>query len=424
MLEHITPQTGKVILLASLGGALEFFDFTIYALFAIYISQAFFPSHNHLISMIETFAVFAVGYLARPLGGIFFGHLGDKKGRRFAFTAAVLIMALSTLLIGCLPSYQQWGITSPLLLVLLRLLQGFSVGGEIPGATIFTLEHVPKKIRGVSVAIVFMCVTLGNVLAALIGFTLTSTFTHHQMLAWGWRIPFFIGFLLGIISYLLRKRCFETPVFTKLTNQNLILSKPLLTLLQTNKRQILVSVSLTALSAATIFIFLYLPSYLTTILHYPVKKTYLVSTLAFITLAILGPLFGFISDIASRRMVIILGSFLSLILGYFLFRGLVKHSEGMPWLFAITLGTSVALVNGTYGVAIAEQFNAAKRYSGMGFSYNLGFALFGGLAPLISTFFIKLSGQTMAPYYFLLLCGLLTFIASFFVKKKLSQQTL
>jgi MFS family permease len=408
----MNKNSRKIIFLSSVGGALEFFDFTIYALFAPYISVAFFPSENKFISLIATFAVFAVGYFARPLGGVVFGHIGDKKGRRFAFSLSVLLMALATLLIGCLPTYQTWGLLAPMLLILLRLMQGFSVGGEIPGATIFTAEHIPMAQRGFAVGTVFMFVTLGNAIASSIGLTLVKLLSHQAMQAWGWRIPFVIGFLLGLVGYIIRKKALETPLFTELEVKKMLLRIPVLESLKHAKQQLMVGFLLTALSAATIFIFLYLPTYLTTILHYQIAYSYLLSTISFITLALCGPLCGFLSDKIGRKKVLIWGSILCIVVGYVLFKQLIAHGFLMPWLFVIGMGIIVALVNGTYGIAICEQFSPAFRASGMGLSYNLGFAIFGGLAPLASTYFIHVSGSAMAPYYYLLVCGLLTLFAS------------
>ena len=406
----------KIILLSSLGGALEFFDFTIYALFAPYIAQVFFPVHNQTLSLIETFSVFTIGYLARPIGGLLMGRLGDKKGRRFSFTLSLFLMALSTLLIGLLPGYKTIGLLSPMLLVMFRLLQGFSVGGEIPSATIFTLEHLPYNRRGFAIGTIFMCITFGNALASIMGYGLTNSLSHSYMLAWGWRVPFIVGFFLSIISYILRKNTLETPTFNALIEKKKLLIAPITQLIRTDKKTLLMSFLLTALSAATVFIFLYLPTYLSTVLNYHISRSYLISTISFITLAIASPVFGLLSDRIGRKKVLVAGSLASIVIGYILFKMLTLHAIAMPWVFGIGLGLLVGTVNGSYAATIAEQFTPAIRNSGMGLSYNLGFALFGSLAPLLLTYFIKLSGNNMMPYYYFLICGLLTFIASVFFK--------
>jgi len=226
----MTKSQRKIVLLTAIGGALEFYDFTIYALFAPYISQNFFASTNPMIGLLNTFAVFALGYLARPLGGIVFGHMGDKRGRKSAFSVAVFMMAIATLFMGCLPTYDSIGIAAPILLIILRLMQGFSVGGEIPGAALFTIEHVATDKRGFSIGLVFMCITLGNTLGALVGLLLTHCLTTTQMDLWGWRIPFILGFGLGMVSYIIRKKMAETPVFIHMMKENQLHQKPLVKL--------------------------------------------------------------------------------------------------------------------------------------------------------------------------------------------------
>lgn len=165
MSKRLTIDELKIIGLSSLGGALEFFEFTIYAIFSQYIAAHFFPNKNTFLSLIATFGVYALGYIARPLGAIVFGHFGDKYGRKNAFTLAILLMSFATLFMGCLPSYQTIGVSAPVLLLILRLIQGFSVGGEISGATVFTAEHLPLTRRGLGIGIVFMGITLGNSMA-------------------------------------------------------------------------------------------------------------------------------------------------------------------------------------------------------------------------------------------------------------------
>ena len=405
----------KIVFLSSIGGALEFFDFTIYALFANYISKAFFPYNSLLVSLMKTFAIFAIGYLARPIGGVVFGHLGDKKGRRYAFTLSVLCMATSTLLIGMLPDYHIWGNAAPLLLVLLRLFQGFSVGGEIPAATVFAFEHVPVSYRGFAISIIFMCITFGNALAGGIGFILSKILSHQMMILWGWRIPFFIGFLLGIISYVLRQKTLETPIFRQMEKSKRLFNIPLYNLLAKARRSLIVSFFLTALSAATVFLFLYLPTYLTAVLGYHISFSYLMTTTSFISLAVAGVFFGWLSDKFTRKKLIIFGCLLSLVVGFYLFSLLTLSFQLMRWLFGILIGSTAAMVNGVYGVTISEQFQPEFRLSGMGLSYNLGLTLFGGLAPFLSTVFIKISGNILVPYYYFALCGLLTLAAGFFV---------
>lgn len=406
----------KIVGLASLGAGLEFFDFTIYALFASYLSANFFPEEDPLLGLINTFAVFALGYLVRPIGGVLLGHVGDKYGRKNAFTIALLVMAIATLLVGCLPNYAMIGITAPILLVILRLIQGLSVGGEIPGAIIFTMEHFYKQRSGLMVGIVFMCITISSAIASLIGYGLTHLLASQAMLAWGWRIPFILGFILGIVGYILRRKALETPAFLDLIKQEQISRFPIVMLFKQSPRVLLVGVGLTILIACFVSFLLSYPAYLTSILNYTSTQAYMASTISFIVLSLLCPICGYFSDRFGRRPMVIAGAVCTMLLGYFAFVGIVNNAGHFAWAYILILVVSVSMTNGCYAIAIAEQFPAAIRYSGVGLCYNIGFAFFGGVTPLIMTSLIKVTHQPVAPYFYLLFCAGLTLIAGILYK--------
>lgn len=414
----------KVIGLSALGGTLECYDFTIYALFAPFISQHFFSNTNHFIALINTFAVFALGYLARPIGGILFGHLGDKIGRKYAFSLAIFIMAVSTLLMGCLPSYQSIGILSPLLLIALRLLQGFSVGGEIPGAVVFTMEHISLAHRGLAIGIIFMSITLGNTLAGLIGFILTTLFSSETMFLWGWRIPFILGFVLGIVSFIIRINAMETPEFMAYLKEKKIHAVPFFKLLKTAPQNLLHGFLLTAISASTVSLFLFLPTYLSSVLHLKIAYAYLINIFAFLSFALMSALFGWVTDHFSRNKLMLASSLLLIVFNYPLFEMLGIHGNHFIVIFILSFSVIAGILNGCYGIAIAELFPTNLRYSGVGFSYNLGYAIFGGMAPLLFTFLIHFFSNPSAPSFYLIACAFLTLIGatlSFFKEKSLKQ---
>ena len=413
----LTSSQCKLIAFTSMGGALEFFDFTIYALFAPYISHAFFPHAVYLVSLLNTFAVFALGYLARPLGGIIFGHIGDKYGRKRAFITATFLMALSTLLIAFLPTYAMVGSIAPLLLILLRLLQGFSVGGEIPGATVFVAEHLDSHRRGFGVAVVFTFITLGNVLAGLLGFVLTTLLSQHAMQLWGWRIPFILGFALGIVSYIVRKRAVESPIFKAMEQAKKTQRVPFFSVLQKSPGRLIQAFALTGLSASVVVLSLFLPTYLSVILHYHVANAYFTTTMSFLVLSVSTLCFGALSDYVGRRFLMILSGVLIIVVGYFIFQMLVSHDAYAVWVFSLVLSGVAGMANGCYATAIAELFPTNLRYTGMGTSYNLGYALIGGFGPLVITYLIKITGHLTAPYYYLIFGAGMTIVAALFFTK-------
>jgi MFS family permease len=407
----ITKEEYRVVKITAIGGALEFYDFTIYALFAPYISQHFFANANHLIGLINTFAVFTLGYFARPLGGIVFGHLGDKLGRKSAFSLAIFIMATATLLMGCLPSYQTMGVMAPTFLIVLRLIQGFSVGGEIPGAAVFIMEHIPREKRGFSIGLVFMCITLGNTLGAGVGLVLTRLLSQEQMMAWGWRIPFIIGFFLGIISYIIRQRMIETPAFIAMQKEEKIQRIPFFNLLKFLRIKLLKAFLLTAVTSSIISLFLYLPTYLATILKVNMSHAYLINSISFLSFALMTAFFGWVSDYVNRNKLLMIGALLLLLFSYPLFYGLTTGGEQFIWVFILAISFFGGMINGSYVVLITESFPANLRYSGMGFSYSLGVAVFGGIAPLAFTSLTHYLAVSEAPALYLLACATLTLMA-------------
>ena len=322
----------KTVGLTALGGTLEFYDFTIYGLFAPYISQHFFENSDPFIGFMNTFAVFALGYLVRPLGGIVFGHLGDKWGRKIAFLWAVFIMAVATLLMGCLPDYQSIGILAPLALMVLRLMQGFSVGGEIPGAIVFTFEHVATQKRGLFIGLIFMCITLGNTLGGVMGLILTTILNETQMMAWGWRIPFILGFFLGLLSFYIRRQLVETPVFTRMMEMNQLCSTPFLNLMKQYRPRIVTAFLLTAaISTITSFI-IYLPTYLSTVMNMKLSYTYFINVISFLSIALSTAVWGIVSDYYNRKRLMVIGSILLMLCVIPLFYGLSLWGAPFIWI--------------------------------------------------------------------------------------------
>lgn len=294
------------------------------------------------------------------------------------------------------------------------MIQGFSVGGEIPGSALFTIEHVPSNKRGVSIGFVFMCITLGNTLGALVGFILTSLLNQEQMMAWGWRIPFIIGFCVGIVSYIIRKKAIETPVFLSMMRANQLHQKPFRALLKLPRQILVRAVLLTAATSSIISLFLYLPTYLSRIVNINVSHAYLINLISFLSFALMTLCWGKLSDVVNRRRILIIGASLLIVLSYPLFYGLTAWGEVFVWIFAFSFSMIGGMINGSYVVLIAESFPANLRYSGFGFSYSLGVALFGGIAPLAFTGLIEALHIAEAPAFYVLGCAVLTLTAILF----------
>ncbi|MCW8442785.1 MFS transporter [Fluoribacter gormanii] len=413
----LSSNERKIIFLASLGGALEFYDFVIYVIFAPIISQIFFPETDTFASLMSVYAVFAIGYLIRPLGGLIFSHFGDKYGRKKTFIFSVLLMAVPTVLIGFLPTYQQVGIVSSFFLIFLRLLQGLSIGGEIPGALTFTCEHVNPRSRALACGIIFSFLNLGIFLGAVISLILTNQLSSAQLLSFGWRIPFVFGGLLGVFSFYIRKQLAESPLFLAFRNSTEDTRMPFVEAITIYWRKILQGIGLTCLGSVMInLLFLYMPTYLSTILAYPKQQATLFNTINLGFYSLLLVFFCWCGDRFGRKLVLLSGSIGFILLSYILFITLSKQTTLLLMvslsIFAI-LSSSIMV----YPSVLVELFPVSIRYTGIAISYNLAFAFFGGLTPFITTYLIQSLNNNLAPSFYLTLSAILCFIALLTIKK-------
>lgn len=385
-----TPDLSlKHIFLVSLGGMLELFDFTIYAILASYLGRVFFSASNPTTEMLNTFLVFALGYCARPIGGILFSHFGDRYGRKNAFQSSIFIMAAATLLVAFLPTYHQIGILAPLLLILIRLLQGISLGGEIPGASVFAFEHCKQK-PGLAIGIIFMSLTMGNVIAVLLIQFLKTILSDQQMLLYGWRLAFVFGSVIGVIGFILRRNIKETPDFaaykhwlTQQANRPI----PIVELFKKSSLLIVSSTGLISLSAAGLFLMLSLPTYLSSVSKL-MNVTFL-NLMMFVTLSIFVLISGALSDRINRSFLLVIGAITTAVFGALFFVAVQSANIAMIWVCAILFSIAFSLFNGNYICSIASSFPVGIRYSGTAISYNLGFALFMGIAPLFQVLLNK-----------------------------------
>ncbi|QMT61061.1 MFS transporter [Legionella sp. PC997] len=407
----------KIIFLASLGGALEFYDFVIYVIFAPIISQIFFPETDKFASLMSVYAVFAIGYLIRPLGGLVFSHFGDKYGRKKTFIFSVLLMALPTVLIGFLPTYQQIGISASVFLIVLRLLQGLSIGGEIPGALTFTCEHVNPRFRALACGIIFACLNLGILLGAVISLILTNQLSNAQLLSYGWRIPFVFGGLLGVFSFYIRKQLSESPLFLAFKNSSENTRVPFVEAMTLYWRNILQGIGLTCLGSVMInLLFLYMPTYLSTVLAYPTQQATLLNTINLGFYSLLLVFFCWCGDRLGRKVILLIGSVGFILLSYILFVTLSQQTTLLLivslFIFAI-LSSSIMV----YPSILVELFPVPIRYTGIAISYNLAFAFFGGLTPFITTYLIQSLNSNLAPSFYLTLSAIFCFVAVLTIKK-------
>ncbi|SAK47018.1 major facilitator transporter [Caballeronia arationis] len=392
----LTRGDYKTLSLAALGGALEFYDFIIFVFFAPVIGQLFFPATiPDWLRQLQTFGIFAAGYLARPLGGIIMAHFGDLLGRKRMFTLSVLLMSVPTLLMGLLPTYASIGLMAPVLLLLFRVMQGAAVGGEVPGAWVFVSEHVPSRHIGYACGTLTAGLTAGILLGSLIAAAVNRNFAPAEVADYAWRVPFLLGGVFGLFSVYLRRWLHETPVFAELQKRKSLAAEiPLKAVLRDHGRAVIVSMLLTwMLSAAIVVVILMTPTLLQKQFHIPAATALIANCVATLCLTIGCVLAGAIAGRIGAGKTIFVGGIALAISYYTLFQQLaVDTSVLVPW-YAFT-GFTVGVI-GAIPFVMVKSFPAVVRFSGISFSYNVAYAIFGGLTPIVVSLMMK--SNPMAP---------------------------
>src|SRR5919112_2998713 len=394
------------------GNFVEWYDFAIYSYSVTIIATLFFPAGNRAAAIIAAFALYGVAFLARPVGGLFWGSLGDRIGRRNTLAVIVLIMGGATMLIGLLPTYGTIGIMAPILLALLRLVQGFSGGGEFTGSTSFISEYAPEEKRGLFASISATFTTLPSLLGGLTVFAVAAGFGEEAYAAWGWRIPFLVGGPLALVGLFIRLRMDETPAFRELKeHEEQVERTPAREAIREHGRSILLVFAIASLSALGAYT---LGTYFVTYLQEVVGLSRTTSIAAnFLAFFVTVPLVGMLGDRIGRKPLLLIGTpgFILLSLpgylrassGTFLGAIVGQLLVALPWSFVVS-----AVV-----VIIVEIFPTRVRYSGASIGYNLGYMIFGGTAPIVATYLVSATGSNSAPAIYLIVVAVLVLPAVF-----------
>ncbi|MBT2443166.1 glycine betaine/L-proline transporter ProP [Streptomyces sp. ISL-36] len=413
----------RAVKAASLGNAMEWFDFGIYAYLAVTLGHVFFPSGNDTVQLLSSFATFAVAFLVRPLGGMFFGPMGDRIGRKKVLALTMILMALGTFAIGLIPSYASIGFWAPVLLVFFRMLQGFSTGGEYGGASTFIAEYAPDRRRGFFGSFLELGTLAGYVGAAGLVTALTAWFGSDAMEAWGWRVPFLVAGPLGLVGLYLRMRLDETPAFRKLENESARASEAADAVETSTKgdlgrifRQqwptLILCIALVGAYNITDYMLLsYMPTYLTDELGYSETHGLLILLLVMVFLMLIVTQVGRLNDRFGRKPVLMAGmlGFLFLSLPAFLLigrGGVAAITAGM-----LMLGLSLVCMLGTMSAALPALFPTDVRYGSLSVGYNLSTSLFGGTTPLVITALIGATGSDLMPAYYAMAAALVGVVA-------------
>jgi MHS family proline/betaine transporter-like MFS transporter len=409
----------KIITASVIGNAMEWYDYLLYAHFSLIISELFFPLENSFYSQMITLAVFAGGFLARPLGGYIFGIIGDRMGRKTALTTSILLMAIPTALIGVLPTYSQIGLLAPIVMVFIRILQGVSLGGEYSSSTTYLFEVAPKGKKGFFSSFSSMSLALGVLVSALTVLVIEAIFTKEEIVDFAWRIPFLISIFYGFIGFYIRSQLHETSGFKKAHK----VKKPFATIFMKYKKKLFFAIG--------VFMGLTIPFYVVVVfsktimiwMGFEAKIATLLNSMLIFIYMIVVPFAGMLVDKIGDRKMLMIGSF-----GMFLF--------SVPFIYALKSGdlTSVIFVLVVAGILIgvyqsavplfsARAFPVEIRASGVSLSYNLPAILFGGTAPMIVTYIVNATNGNFTPVAFYLAFGcFFAFFASFFSKLNLDEE--
>jgi len=392
----------RVRLAGMIGNALEWYDFAIYGYFAATIGTHFFPADSRAVSIIAAFGVFALGFVARPIGSIVFGNLGDRVGRRFVLVVSVLTMAVPTTLIGLLPTYAQIGIAAPIILIVLRLLQGLSVGGELTGSVTFMVEGAASRTRGKAGSWAYFGLGAGFLLGSGAGSLVTGLLTADQVAEWGWRVPFLFGSVIAVCGYVIRRYGLKEGY--QPSGKAVQWSKgPLRKALVDHRKQMIQGIGITAFSAGGFYMaFTYLTTYITVIVGDPAADALTVNTINIVLFAILTVVGGIAGDRFGFGRILLPITIAGFVLALPLF-WLVDHTD--PVLVFIGQFGFVLLLGpygGLFATSIALLFPPAVRMSGFSVAYNIGMAAFGGTAPVAASYLIHRTHGDLSPAYVLM----------------------
>ncbi len=408
-------RSWRLIVAASIGNALEWFDLVVYGFFAVVISRLFFPAGNDTVSLLLTLGTFGVSFFMRPLGAIVLGAYADLRGRKAALTLSILLMMVGTFVIAVLPGYASIGVAAPIVLVLARLVQGFSAGGEFGSATAFLAEHVPGR-RGFYASWQIASQGLTTLLAATFGTFLSGALTSQQMDAWGWRVPFLFGLLIGPVAWYIRSRLDETPEFLAAETT----ATPLRDTFASQKVRLLIAMGTVVLGTVATYLVLFMPTYGVKQLGLSPSVSFAAIMLVGVIQLVLAPVFGHFSDIHGRTRLMLVSAVLLFVL----------ILPGFAWLAAHPGFGTLLVIEAVFGLLmtgyfaslpglLSEIFPVQTRTTGMSLAYNVAVTIFGGFGPFIIAWLIRATGTKVAPAFYVMLAAALSIAALIAARRKL-----
>lgn len=408
---HSPPVLGprerrRAIVSSVIGNGLEWFDFGIYGMFAVIISRLFFPAGDSLTSLLMAMATFGLAFVVRPIGGVLIGLYADRVGRKAALTLIIMLMAAGTGMIGLTPSYATIGIAAPLLIILARMLQGLSAGGEFASATAMLFEFSPKHRRGFIGSFQMCSQAFAFALGGAVAYLLTVNLSPADLESWGWRVPFILGMLIGPVGYYIRSRVDESPEFTEfLRTRPARVKTPFTEILKRYPRQLFSTFGIVVVGTASSYVVLiYMPLFAAAQLGIPMGAAQLALFCGGLCLLALCPVAGHLSDRYGRHRVMLPAVLLYGALAYPLLSSLMAlPTAGGLIAYVVSSCILMSFFWGPSPAALAEAFPVQFRSTGVSLVYNLGVMIFGGLAPFVNGWLTKVTGDKVAPAYYIIL---------------------
>lgn len=420
---RVTTQGHRNVLYSCIAGnALEWYDFVIYGYFVAIFGQLFFPNANPVTQMLASWGIFWSGFLARPIGSVVFGHIGDKTSRKTALTWSIFMMAIPTMLIGCLPTYAQIGLLAPIGMVVLRTLQGFAIGGEYTGTMVFLVEYADEGCRGIWGSWASFSAVLGVIVGSLLVTLLNVLLTHDHLVAWGWRIPFIISILGSMVGLYIRMKLSDPTVYLNVKKRKETESAPIKELFLHHKKEIGTIFLLDVLTAVGFFIIaIFLATYHKTHLNFSAKHALLIHSFSMFVLAVSILIGGRLSDYYGRKKIMGIGCAGIILFAYPLFQ--CMQSCSVAWVLAShsIIAFFFGLFFGVIPSVLSEMLPTKVRFSGLSIAHNLCMAIIGGGTPLVSTFLISHWLDAKVPAYLLIIGASVSFMTLFIFKDRSRQ---
>ena len=413
-----TALSSRGIAVVALGNFIEWYDYGVYASFATVIAAEFFPSSNRTTALLSTFAAFGVGFFARPLGGLVFGHFGDKLGRRRMLAYVIFLMAGATTLTGLLPGYSSAGIIAPIALAIARLIQGFAVGGEYGGAATYIVEHAPPRSRGRVGAWISSTIGLGSAAGIVVSLVLTSSLSDAGVNSWGWRIPFLIALPLGLIGLYLRLRLEESPEFAGIEQRGAIQRAPLVVAVRSWWRSMVTgATAVIVITLAYYLLFTYMPTYLTSSVGLPKSQSLVATLVGLVVYSCSMPFIGSLSDRVGRRPILMCGAVGAVVLPYPVFLLFQQGSLAGVIVGCAVLALTIALMAALLPSFLSELFPTTVRFSAFSITYNIPNAVFGGTAPFVAAALVTSTGNDFMPASYIVAAGVVSLIGTIMLKE-------